>query len=339
MTREIVSEVAIAGATGAVGQQLITNILRSFPHIQLHLAASAKAGILPYGRAISYWTQEEPLSEKIKNIPVYSVEAPIKCQWIFSALPKELAKLHEPRWVAEGKWVISMACAHRLEPEVPTVVRDVNQSHLEPALRKMKAGQGALICKPNCAAAILATFIKPLMGLGLKKVSAVSLQSLSGAGYPGPSAWQMIGDFIGHIEGEACKIEEEMPRLLGSWQEKSCSFALDDQIEWTVTSMRVPVARGHSLQLELEFEKAVSAEEFALVLSHPHLTHVEDYQLLTPKKVMARACAMKVYWGNHRIKKPARHQVLVIGDNLGRGAASGAVEIWRYCQTQLARLT
>ena len=327
--------VAIVGATGAVGQQLVTCFLERHPNIALHLVASAKSAGLAYKDAISYWTQDEELSKKTGEKIVHSLDEPIDAAWIFSALPSKLAAIYEPLWLANGKRIISMASPHRLLDQVPTVVKDVNESHLEPALSQMRSGKGALICKPNCAAAILATFIKPLITLGIPRVSVVSLQSLSGAGYPGPSAWQMASDFIGHIEGEAAKIEQEMPRLLGEWKAKESCFTPLESIEWSVTSMRVPVMRGHSLQLEIEFEKEVSQAEFKQILSVSYLSHIEDYNQLTPKRVMARASPMQVYWGNHRLKKATRHQVLVIGDNLGRGAATGAVDIWHYCQGQL----
>lgn len=332
-------KVAIAGATGAVGQQLILSLLKECPDVELHLAASARAGVMSYEKAISHWMGDEDLPERIAHMKVHSVDTPFEAKWVFSALPSELAAIHEPRWVSEGKWVISMASTHRMNIEVPMVVKDVNQSHLKRALAQMQKNQGVLICKPNCAAAILATFVKPLMNFGLKRVNAVSLQSLSGAGFPGPSAWQMSSDFVGHIEDEAQKIESEMPKLLGEWDTELNRSLPTNQVEWTVTSMRVPVIRGHSLQLSLEFDQEIKGDAFEQALKVQYLTKLCDYRQLTPRKVVSRSKPMQVYWGNHRMKTARHHQVFVIGDNLGRGAATGAVALWFYCLDQLARLT
>lgn len=327
--------VAIMGATGAVGQELIMSLIKMAPDVDLYLAASAKSGVIDYEKAINYWTQDEAIPLKIAKMKVESIETPFEASWVFSALPSDLAVLWEPVWKAQGKRVISMASVHRMDEKVAMVVRDVNEDHLALAFEEISRAKGVVICKPNCAAAILATFLKPLLGLGLKRVSVTSLQSLSGAGFPGLSAWQMASDFIGWIEGEADKIEKEMPKLLGVWNEKEKKIDKNDSIQWLVTCMRVPVVRGHSLQLDLEFENELLDQDLLRALDRKHITFVSDFNQLTPKKVMAKQLPMQIFWGNYKKRSGSHHQMLVIGDNLGRGAAVGAVSIWNYLRSLL----
>lgn len=327
MTKTI--EVAIAGATGAVGQQLLTYLQNETYFIPVQLLASARHQLRPYGLCARPWLADKPLQDRFAKLPTEPIEDKVRTKLIFSALPSQVASIWEPKWQSLGHVIISMASTFRICEDVPVVIADVNPFHLENVICKIRSGSGAIICKPNCISAILASFLKPILSLGLRRVDAISLQSLSGAGYPGPSAWQMCGDFVPWIEGEEEKIKSEVPKIFGALDERGYIHPYT-QLQIQATCIRVPVARGHSLILDMQFDKTIDHRTIEQELQKaPCLQLIADPLALTPGKTMALQEPMKVYWGLLKAIGSARYRALIIGDNLGRGAGYGALELAR----------
>lgn len=324
-------EVSIVGASGAVGQQLAVDLGKQTRFEVVQLMASARHERRSLVEVAKPWMADDSPHPKIAGLAIEPIEEGIRTRVVFSALPSSVAAIYEPRWVEQGALVFSLAAAHRMKNHVPSVVVDVNPQHLEVASQNLQLGLGALICKPNCVAAILATFLKPLVSIGLCEVSGVSLQSLSGAGFPGPSAWQMCGDILPFIEGEAQKIETETLKVLGGYDDRKKIFLPLTDLNITMSCIRVPVPRGHSLQLRLIFSKALDMACLKQRLNlSPALQFLEDSTQLAPSRVMALREPMKVYWGNFRQISPTICDVWVVGDNLGRGASSGVVALAKH---------
>src|SRR5258705_2275572 len=108
-----------------------------------------------------------------------------------------------------------------MEADVPLLIPEVNASHLDAiAVQQRNRGYegGFIVTNPNCATAGLVLVLKPLAdAFGLEKIFVVTLQAISGAGYPGVASLDILGNVVPFIGGEEEKMEEEPQKLLGRW--------------------------------------------------------------------------------------------------------------------------
>ena len=228
--------VGILGATGRVGRQLI-ELLERHPNFQLSTLAAS----------------ERSVGKRLAGLEVRPCSPDLDCDWVFSALDSDTARRVEKDFARAGYGVISNASAHRMDPEVPLVIPEVN-SHALDLLDKQDFGKGFLVCNPNCSTIGLTIALKPLYDhFGLEHVQATTLQALSGAGYPGVSSLDLIDNIIPHISGEEDKVETEPLKIL----EAGNSF--------TISAMcnRVPVLDGHLISVSVKLKKQGSPEAFA----------------------------------------------------------------------------
>jgi len=247
-------DIALLGATGAVGQKFI-QLLQGHPFFRLkELFASERSAGKSYGEAVS-WTLSAPLDPDIAALPVLSCDREPQSRLVFSALDASAAGPIESRLVSLGHLVISNARNHRMDHDVPIMIPEINGS----LLGRIPAHQGALITNPNCSTAGLALSLFPLhRAFGLESVHAVTMQAFSGAGYPGLPAWDILGNVIPFIEGEEEKIEQELPKIFGDFNGTRFASA---PIRVTASCNRVPVRDGHLLDIRASFHKPVSLEK------------------------------------------------------------------------------
>src|SRR4029077_8510217 len=137
---------------------------------------------------------------------------------IFAALDASIAAELEPRFADAGCAVVSNSSALRMQEDVPLVIPEVNGGHIKlidvQAWRK-KSG-GFVVTNPNCSAIGLVLALAPLQkAFGLEAVMAVTMQAVSGAGYPGVASLDILGNVIPYIRNEEEKMEEETLKLLG----------------------------------------------------------------------------------------------------------------------------
>ena len=137
---------------------------------------------------------------------------------IFAALDASIAAELEPRFAEAGCAVVSNSSALRMQSDVPLVIPEVNAGHIKlidtQAWRK-KSG-GYVVTNPNCSAIGLVLALAPLQQrFGLETVMAVTMQAVSGAGYPGVASLDILGNVIPYIRNEEEKMEEETLKLLG----------------------------------------------------------------------------------------------------------------------------
>lgn len=245
------TSVAILGATGPVGQKAISMLESSGRFVVSEVAASDQNVGRVYGEAVK-WRNEFPLSDRVAALELVNA-ATAKSRLVISALPSEQAFQIEPLLASRGHLVFSNAAAHRMDPLVPLLIPEVNGSHLE--LLSKQSGPGRLVTNPNCSTVFLASALAPLAGIArIESVSVVTLQALSGAGYPGVSSFDLIGNVIPHIGGEENKIREEVKRILGT-----ATAPADFKV--TVHVHRVPVLHGHTVAAHVRFAREVSVEE------------------------------------------------------------------------------
>lgn len=242
--------VAVLGATGAVGQRLV-QILSRHPWFELaEPVASVLSAGKKYGEAARWMLRKEiPLAAG--NLTVRQAGEPLESRIVFSALDGASAQEFEPLYAQRGHFVISNARAFRDHPDVPLLVPEINPESLE--LLKSQpwnAAGGGIITNPNCVVAGLVLALAPLRrAFGIELVTVVTMQALSGAGYPGIPSLEALGNVIPFIAGDEEKIETEPLKIL------------NDDFSVSVSANRVPVADGHmaSVFVRLKSREAIGA--------------------------------------------------------------------------------
>ncbi len=259
--------VAVLGATGVVGQRLV-RALDDHPWFRpAQLLASERSAGRSYGEAVD-WRLPGEVPDSVREITVgLARAADVRSPVALSALGAEVAGPLEEQLADSGVAVISNASAHRMDPDVPLLVPEVNSEHARAieVQRRRRGGPGFLVTNPNCSTVGVVMALAPLhREFGLRRVSAVTLQAISGAGLPGVSGLVMSDNVVPHIAGEAEKIETEPLRLLGDFDGEGFRDA-----DFTISAKvhRVNVSDGHLASLFLETEHPVTPEAAAEVLA------------------------------------------------------------------------
>lgn len=187
--------------------------------------------------------------------------------------------------------VFSNAKNYRRDPLVPLVVPTVNLPHLDVIKHQRqhhKLEKGFLVCNSNCAVIGL---VIPFAALQAKfgpidQVSVVTMQAVSGAGYPGVSSMDIIDNVVPFISGEEDKLETEASKILGSVNDDVTGF-VDQPMKVSAACNRVPVLDGHTACVSLRFQRrpAPSAEEVKQAMRE----YVSDAQKLGCPSAPAKA--------------------------------------------------
>lgn len=246
--------VAIMGATGTVGQRFV-QLLQNHPWFKISaLTGSSRSQGKTYRMACD-WRQSSPLSQDIQDMVIQPITMDLDAKIIFSALPSSIAKDFEPKLAKAGFVVCSNSSAFRNQADVPLVIPEINADHFG-LISKQKAIQdwdGYIVTSPNCTTTGIAMALKPLDDeFGIEKVFAVSMQAISGAGYPGISALDISGNVFPYIPGEEEKIEEETRILLGAIsQGKKHAHPLRISSQ----ANRVDVLEGHTASISIQLRE------------------------------------------------------------------------------------
>lgn len=256
--------VGILGATGSVGQQFI-NLLQDHPWFTIEaLAASERSAGKTYREAVD-WILPAPIPPGISAIPVRPCRPDLPCKLVFSALEASVAGDIETEFAQAGYIVISNARNHRFDADVPLLIPEVNPEHLD-LIRQQPYSPGCIVTNPNCSTIGLALALKPIADrFGIEAVNVVTLQALSGAGYPGISSLDILDNVIPYIAGEEEKMQTEPKKILGTIQGdhiEAAGFSISAQCN------RVPVVDGHTECVSLKLKK--SAGDAELIDSWTH---------------------------------------------------------------------
>ena len=261
-------KVGVVGATGMVGQRFLT-LLENHPYFEVvALAASARSAGKSYKEAVGErWKMSTPMPEKYADMIVYdaqNIEEMKKCSFVFCAVDikkDEIRALEEAYAKAEIP-VVSNNSAHRWTPDVPMVIPEINDSHLEviEAQRKrLGTKRGFIAVKPNCSIQAYVPELTPLRKYGIKEVVATTYQAISGAGKTFNEWPEMIDNIIPYIGGEEEKSEQEPLRVWGKVENGEIVKANDTVI--TTQCIRVPVTDGHTAAVFVKFENKPTKEE------------------------------------------------------------------------------
>lgn len=252
--------VGILGATGVVGQRFI-QLLEHHPWFEVAwLAASERSAGQAYAQAVK-WRLRTAIPERVAGVKVSDATPEGAPKVIFAALDSDIARELEPRFAAAGSAVISNSSAFRMQEDVPLVIPEVNADHVKLLERQQwrRARGGFMVTNPNCSAIGLVMALAPLeQKFGLDTVFAVTMQAVSGAGYPGVASLDILGNVIPYIKNEEEKMEEETRKLLGKMNGVSVqpgAFAVSVQCN------RVAVEDGHTESVFVRLKKKATAEE------------------------------------------------------------------------------
>ena len=245
--------VGILGATGMVGQRFI-QLLSDHPYLKIKvLGASPRSAGKTYKEATcKTWKMNTSIPLHIKSMIVQSCEPNHfkECQIIFSGLDADVAGDIELAFLSADFAVFSNAKNHRMNPIVPLMVPLVNTHHFDviPHQRKQKGlSKGFIITNANCSTTglvVVLAALKKKFG-SFSKVIVVTMQAVSGSGYPGIPSIDILGNVVPFISGEESKIESEVSKILGSLNSTQSGFDLDS-FKISASCNRVPVIDGHT---------------------------------------------------------------------------------------------
>lgn len=335
-------KVGILGATGAVGQRF-AQLLAGHPWFELAaLTASDRSAGKRYADACK-WLLRGGMPPALADLPVIPTEAAAispDVRLLFSALPGGSAGAVEEALAAAGFAVCSNASAHRMDPDVPLLIPDVNPEHtgLIPVQKARRGWQGFIVTNPNCTTTHLVCALKPLHdAFGLAAVNVVSMQAISGAGYPGVSAMDILDNVIPFIGGEEEKVEVEPRKLLGTLSGDAiemAGFAVSAQCN------RVAVRNGHLEAVSVKLKRPAAQSEVAAAFTgyrgEPQrlgLPSAPDPAILLytaddrpqPRLDRLAGNGMATCVGRLRPDPLFDYKFIVLGHNTIRGAAGGAI--------------
>ena len=331
--------VAILGATGAVGQELLALLAeRAFPIKELRLLASPRsAGVeVPWqGKKLQVQAVDEAALQGV-DLVLASAGGSVSRQWA-------------PIAVQQGAIVIDNSSAFRLNPEVPLVVPEVN-----PAAALQHKG---IIANPNCTTILLSLALAPLAAQRpLKRVVVSTYQSASGAGARAMEELQQLSRTVldgGEPQSEVLPYSlafnlflHNSPLQANGYCEEELKMLYEtrkimglDQLCLTATCVRVPVLRAHSEAVNLEFEEPFPVEEArALLSAAPGLELIEDFatnRFPMPSDVTGRD-AVAVGRIRQDLSNPNALELWLCGDQIRKGAALNAIQIAELLQQQVA---
>ncbi|HEX7896090.1 MAG TPA: aspartate-semialdehyde dehydrogenase [Terriglobales bacterium] len=252
--------VGILGATGIVGQRFI-QMLEHHPWFEVAwLAASDRSEGKPYAEA-ARWRLKTAIPSNVAKMVVSPATPDGAPKVIFAALDSGIAAELEPRFADAGCAVISNSSALRMQKDVPLVIPEVNPDHIkliECQAWKRKNG-GFVVTNPNCSAIGLVLALKPLhQQFGLETVMAVTMQAVSGAGYPGVASLDILGNVIPFIANEEEKMQEETQKLLGTL---NGAGVIPAPFKMSAQCNRVAVEDGHTESISVKLKKKASPDE------------------------------------------------------------------------------
>lgn len=322
--------VAIAGATGAVGIEMIKSLeSRNFPVNKLTLLASTRS----VGKKLSFRGQEIAVKE-LNDSAFEGVDIAL------FAISSSLSKKYAPIAVQAGAVVIDNSSAFRMDPKVPLIVPEIN-----PEDAKLNAG---IIANPNCTTAITLMALYPLhKAFGVKRIFASSYQAVSGTGaegieelrsqvdslvkgepvekkvYPHQIAFNVIPQVESFLENGYTKEEMKM-------QNEGRKIMHHPDFHASVTCVRVPVYRAHSVAVTAEFERPADVESARAALKKsPGIQVVDEPE--SSAYPLPLACTEQDDCQVGRIRRDCAMEnglaFWVCGDQLLKGAALNAVQI------------
>ena len=255
--------VAVLGATGSVGQRFV-QLLATHPWFRVaELVASDRSAGRPYHEATD-WRLDATMPNDAADLRVRAYGDALESPVVFSALPGEVAEEIERRLARDGHAVLSNTSTHRMTPDVPLLIPEVNPDNVAAieTQRRERGWKGFIVTNPNCSAIHMVLTLKPLQdAFGLDAVSVTTMQAVSGAGYPGVSSLDMIDNVVPFIGSEEEKMAEETQKLLGGYGDGPDGGFRPAEIVISAQCNRVAVRDGHTECVAVRLGRDVTPDE------------------------------------------------------------------------------
>jgi aspartate-semialdehyde dehydrogenase len=333
-------KVGILGATGMVGQRFI-QLLEGHSWFEVtEVAASERSAGRPYAEVMQgRWKVEGAIPPRVARLTVKECVPNLDCRLCFSALDSSVAGPVEEEFAQAGYVVSSNSKNHRMDPDVPLLIPEVNADHLAiiPSQKDRWGSDGYIITNPNCAAIGLVMPLAPLhKRFGLDKVIVTTMQGLSGAGYPGVPSLDIIDNVVPFIGGEEPKVESEPLKILGSLNDGQ--FAPAD-LTVSASCTRVHVQDGHLESVSVGLKQKASpddliaawtefdplgGQELPSAPSPPIIYRTEDDRP-QPRRDRGEGNGMACVVGRLRKCSILDYKFFVLSHNTIRGASGAAI--------------
>ena len=331
--------VGVLGATGMVGQNFV-KFLQNHPWFDLTWVGASDRSAGKKYREATNWRLDGTMPEHVANLTVSDCApgngAP---RLMFSAMDASVATEIEQAFAKAGHVVVSNSRNHRMEPDVPLLIPEVNPDHLKiiPQQQRRRGWNGQIATNPNCSTVVLAMALAPLRKFGIKRVVATTMQAISGAGYPGVASMDINGNVIPFIGGEEEKMQQETQKILGDVTQDGFR-PLAAKV--SAHCNRVPVVDGHTVTVSVEFEQKPAEsdiiEAFLNFRSAPQernlpsappnpVIYMQDKDRPQPRRDVERENGMAVFVGRLRPCPVFDYKFVALGHNTVRGAAGAAV--------------
>lgn len=332
--------IGVLGATGMVGQTIVQR-LDGHPWFEVtELAASEKSAGESYGEVMkNRWNISSRMPDYATNLIVKECKPNLDCDIVLSALDSSVAQGIEEDFAKAGYAVSSNAKNHRMDPDVPLLIPEINADHVD-LIKKQQAKRGwkgFIVTDPNCSTIHLCLALKPLFDtFGIDKVMVTTLQALSGAGYPGVSSMDIVDNVIPFISDEEEKVEEEPIKIFGKFLRDRINPA---DMKISAQCNRVAVKHGHTECVSVKLSKKASEKEMIKAFEsfspslarglpsspeHP-VIYLSQNNRPQPKLDVNLENGMASVVGRLRPCNILDYKFVVLGHNLIRGAAGAAI--------------
>lgn len=330
-------DVGVLGATGMVGQQFVVQLAGHPWFRTTWLGASQRSEGKTY-RDID-WRLGVPMPDEVADLRVEAAAPGHAPKLVFSALDASAAGEIEQAFASAGHLVVSNARNFRMDPVVPLLVPEINPDHLAllPAQRAARGWEGAVVTNPNCSTVFLTMALAALRQFEPAAVTVTTEQAASGAGYPGVSSMDLLGNVVPFIAGEEEKLEREPRKILGTL---TSGEVVPHPVQISAQTTRVPVINGHTEMISVRLGTAASADDlrhaFGSFCGRPQqlqlptaprrpVIYLEEANRPQPRLDAGREGGMAVFIGRLRPCPVLGYKFVALGHNTVRGAAGAAV--------------
>jgi len=331
-------EVGILGGTGMVGQHFI-RFLQGHPWFKLTWLGASDRSAGKKLRDATAWRLDGDMPSTAADITVSDSKPGNAPHLVFSAMDASVATEVERAFAQAGHIVVSNSRNHRMEPDVPLVVPEVNPSHLQliHAQQRNRGWKGMIVTNPNCSTIVLTMALAPLAQFGIERIVVATMQAVSGAGYPGVASMDVLANVIPFIGSEEEKMQQETQKILGGIANGQAQ-PLPARV--SAHCNRVAVTDGHTVvssvgfsakpklaELQSAIDNFVGLPQARQLPSAPArpIIYMPQQDRPQPRRDANRENGMSVFVGRLRECPVLDYKFVACGHNTIRGAAGAAV--------------
>jgi aspartate-semialdehyde dehydrogenase len=331
-------EVGVLGGTGMVGQHFI-RFLQGHPWFRLTWLGASDRSSGKKLKDAAAWRLAGETPAAAADIFVSDSKPGDAPRLVFSAMDASVATEIERAFAQAGHIVVSNSRNHRMDPDVPLLVPEINPGHLSliHSQQKNRGWKGMIVTNPNCSTVVLTMALAPLAQFGIERVMAATMQAVSGAGYPGVASMDIVANVIPFIAGEEEKMQQETQKILGH---VSDGRAVPLNARVSAQCHRVAVTDGHMVATSVGFRVTPALGDVRDALNSfrglpqqrnlpsaplQPVTYLEQQDRPQPRRDAERDNGMSVFVGRVRECPVLDIKFVACGHNTIRGAAGAAV--------------